>query len=223
MYLSIAPSLLLIAVLYEHRAAFRRPLAVALPWLFAISVGTAGFESLHVMRAFQGQHSSLLVDMLAEARGKLPPLDEEWCKTPGPMTKGICFLPDDDHIQTIEFIRSHTQSSDKLFVGVPHHDRIFANDNITYFATQRLPVTRWSHFDPLLQNKLPIQKEMVLEFKADPPPYIVLDAEFDKSDEPNESSKSTGVTYLDDYLHSHYALVETHGMLSIYKRIDAGS
>jgi uncharacterized membrane protein len=223
MYLSMLPGLLLIAVLYEHRTTFKRPLVVALPWLLTLSVGTAGLETLREVRAFHKQRSFLPLALLAELRGKLSPIDAEWCKIPSPLTKGICFLPDEDRIQTIEFIRSHTQPTDKLFMGVPHHDRIFGNDNITYFATERLPVTKWSDFDPLLQNQLPIQEEIVQEFNADPPPYIVLDAEFDKIDEPNESSKSSGVTLLDDYLRKHYTPIETHGMLSIYKRTDMGS
>jgi 4-amino-4-deoxy-L-arabinose transferase-like glycosyltransferase len=222
MYLSSVVGLLLVAVLYEHRGALRRSLAVTIPWLFACSVGVAGVVALRQLYDFDKQHAFLPVEMLSQARGKLIPIESQWCKTPGPLTKGICFLPDDDRIQTIEFIRSHTQPSDKLFMGVPHHDRIYANDNITYFATERLPVTKWSHFDPILQNQLPVQEEMVQEFEANPPPYIVLDAEFEQNSEPNESSRSSGVTLLDDYLHSHYTLVETHGMLSIYKRILAG-
>jgi hypothetical protein len=223
MYLSTLPGLLLVAVLYEHRAALRRPLAAAVPWLFAISMGVSGVMALRQLHDFHKQHAFVPVEMLSQARGKLTPIESQWCKTPGPLTKGICFLPDDDRIQTIEFIRSHTQPTDKLFMGVPHHDRIYGNDNITYFATERLPVTKWSDFDPILQNQLPIQKEMVQEFDANPPPYIVLDAEFEQNNEPNESSKSSGVTLLDDYLHSHYTLVETHGMLSIHRRISTGS
>ncbi len=223
MYLSTLPGLLLVAVLYEHRAALRRPLAAAMPWLLAFSVGGAGLVTLRQLHDFHRQHAFLPVEILSQVRGKLTGIDSQWCKTSGPLTKGICFLPDDDRIQTIEFIRSHTQPSDKLFMGVPHHDRIYGNDNITYFAAERLPVTKWSDFDPILQNQLPVQKEMVQEFEANPPPYIVLDAEFEQMNEPNESSRSSGVTLLDDYLHSHYTLVETHGMLSIYRRMTTGS
>ena len=64
------------------------------------------------------------------------------------------------------------------------------NDNYTYFATQRLPATKWSHFDPHLQNTYEIQSEMIAELDANAPPYIVADSEFDKVYEPNDGSKA---------------------------------
>ncbi len=73
-------------------------------------------------------------------------------------TRGLCFLPEDYRIQAIEFIQSHTRPDQTLFVGVTRHDKIVANDNLTYFATHRLPATRWSHFDPDLQTSAEIQK-----------------------------------------------------------------
>jgi len=220
MYLSILPTLLLIAVLYEHRTAFRRRIAMTFQGLMALSIIVATLAALHEAHTLHKQNAWVLTEMFSRTFNRLSPIEEEWCRTPTPLTAGHCFLPDDDRIQTIEFIRNHTQPTDKLFVGTTRHDKIFANDNITYFATQRLPVTHWSHFDPYLQNRLDIQQIMVSEFEQDPPPYIVLDAEFDLSDEPNDSTKHTGVTLLDDYLHSHYKLVETHGMLSIYKWVE---
>ena len=78
------------------------------------------------------------------------------------------------------------------------HDRIFANDNIIYFGAQRPPATKWSHFDPGLQNNYEIQVEMVHELEINAPPYIVLDSEFEHVREPNESSRSSGITLLDE-------------------------
>ena len=148
-------------------------------------------------------------------------LHTTWCNDENPFTEGFCFLPDDDDIQTIEFIQSHTGRDQRLFVGLSRHDRIFANDNSIYFGTQRMPVTKWSHFDPGLQNSYEIQTQMVNELEANGPrdPYIVLDSEFDSIHEPNDSSKSTGVTLLDDYIHKKYQRVETFGELSIWQRI----
>jgi len=105
-------------------------------------------------------------------------------------------------------------------VGVTKHDRIFANDNIIYFATQRLPATHWSHFDPGLQNSYDIQVEMVHELKASAPPYIVLDSEFERIREPNDSARSSGVTLLDEYIHKAYQRVQNFGDLSIWQRTD---
>ena len=52
------------------------------------------------------------------------------------------------------------------------------------------------------------------------PPYIVLDSEFDHYREPNESSRSSGVTLLDDYIHKAYQPTQSFGSMSIWQRIN---
>jgi hypothetical protein len=96
--------------------------------------------------------------------------------------------------------------------------RIVANDNIIYFATQRLPATHWSHLDPDLETRYDIQTQMIHQLERNRPPYIVLDAEFDSVREPNDSGRSSGVMLLDDCLHEEYRLIETFGILSIWQR-----
>ena len=103
-------------------------------------------------------------------------------------------------------------------MGLAKHDRIFVNDNLIYFASQRLPATHWSHFDPGLQNRYDIQAEMVHELQVNSPPYVVLDSEFDKMQEPNDSSRSTGVTLLDEYIHRAYQRTQDFGDISIWQR-----
>jgi hypothetical protein len=48
----------------------------------------------------------------------------------------------------------------------------------------------------------------------------MLDGEWDNKREPNDSSISSGVTLLDDYLHKTYRPVTSFGILSIYQRIN---
>jgi hypothetical protein len=98
------------------------------------------------------------------------------------------------------------------------HDKIFAADNITYFATQRLPATRWSELDPDLESRYDVQTQMVDEFERNVPPYIVLDSEFAEEDEPNDSSRSSGVTLLDDYIRDKYQQVASFGLMSVWQR-----
>jgi hypothetical protein len=148
-----------------------------------------------------------------------PEVQATWCKLSNPLTKGFCFLTDYGRILTIEFIESHTRPDQRLFVGLSRHDRTIGNDNLIYFAAQRLPATKWSHFDPGLQNSYSVQSEMVAELKAVPPPYIVLDSEFDSIYEPNDSSISSGVTLLDDFIHSNYRYVQSFGEMSIWQFI----
>jgi len=219
MYLAILPSLLLIAVLFQHRDSFHPALATCVKILMLLEILTPARISVRQVMNFHRHHQFVVPEMLAVARGRLDPVEMSWCHSVNPLTRGICFLPSDDRIQAIEFIDSHTTPNQTLFVGNTRHDKILVNDNILYFATQRLPATHWSHFDPLLQNRYDIQTQMVHEFDSNQPPYIILESEFDSIQEPNESVKSSGVTLLDDYLHSKYRRVETFGQLSIWQRI----
>ena len=219
MYLSILPSLLLIAVLFQHRMTLTRPIRICITLVGSLFVLTAGLSSLREIRTLHIYQAFLPENTWLSARGTLPEIRATWCKNENPLTKGVCFFPDNDHIQTIQFIRSHTRPDQKLFVGLTRSDIVFANDNIIYFASQRLPATKWSHFDPYLQNTHEIQTQMIQEFEATAPQYIVLDSEYDSTREPNDSSKSTGVTLLDEYIHSKYQKVESFGELFIWQRI----
>jgi hypothetical protein len=213
MYLAIIPSLLLIAVLFQHRSAFSRPVRVAISWLLWLSAVPATWSALHEVRLEYLQQSSLV-----SLTQNTPAERTAWCKMTNPLTEGYCFLPEDDRMRAIAFISSHTQPGQTLYAGLSHHDRVVANDNLIYFATQRLPATHWSHFDPDLQNRYDIQTQMVSELEEKAPPYIVLDSEFELSREPNDSAKSSGVTLLDDYIYNKYQPSETFGSMSIWQR-----
>jgi len=219
MYLSFLPSLLLLAVLLEHRSIFHRFIRASILCIVGLSVIAASWSALHVIKLLYLQHLSIPEWIFSSSRGPLAGTNATWCKIANPLTKGICFLPEDERIQAIDFIDSHTRPDQKLYVGLTRHDIVFVNDNILYFATQRLPATKWSHFDPLLQNRYDIQVQMVHELEINSPPYVVLDSEWDSMHEPNESAVSTGVTLLDDYLHQQYQYTKSFGSLSIWQRI----
>ncbi len=251
MFISILPSLLLTAVLFEYRASLPRALRILVTCLACFFILTAGFSAAKATRfdLLQGSIPDRMVRVIFASGKPAPetrpgwckqssPLikgfcsieDDElikpgpeaqstWCNLSNPLTRGFCFLVDYGRMETIEFIESHTNSDQKLFVGLSKHDRTFANDNLIYFATQRLPATKWSHFDPGLQSSYPVQADMVAELKAASPPYIVLDSEYDSIHEQNESSISTGVTLLDDFIHSRYRQVLTFDEMSIWQII----
>ena len=60
---------------------------------------------------------------------------------------------------------------------------------------------------------------MVAELDRNAPPYIVLDSEFENFNEPNDSSRSSGVTLLDDYIRSKYRQVERFDEMTIWQRV----
>ncbi len=212
MYLSIVPSLVLIAVLFGHRQMLPRLGRISVVFLAGLCGVAATWAAIHAVKGFYLSHVSVLS---FPAQGT--PEIQTWCNSQNPLTRGFCFYPEEERRQTIQFIDSHTRPGQTLYVGVTKHDRIFANDNITYFATQRLPATHWSHFDPGLQNSYDIQSEMVHELQVSSPPYVVLDSEFDQVREPNDSSRSTGITLLDEYIRNAYQPAQSFGNLSIWK------
>jgi hypothetical protein len=218
MYLAIVPSLLLIAVLFEDRAAFPRPARISINCLMLLSLLAATWSTLHVIRLEWLYHLSVAQQIFHFPQATTPGLEADWCGTINPVTRGFCFLPDDDRIRAIEFIGNHTRPGQTLYSGLRRHDIVFANDNFIYFATQRLPATRWSHFDPDLQNRYDIQKQMVHELQQNAPPYLVLDSEFEANREANESSKSSGVTLLDTYIRNQYRPSTQFDVLSIWER-----
>jgi hypothetical protein len=218
MYLAILPSLFLIAVLYQYRDSFTRPLRTSIHFLAWLSIFVAGLSAVRQVRVLINSHKSVPEHEWLSSTGRQPEIETSWCKIEGPLTTGLCFLPDHDHIQAIEFIESHTRPGDRLFVGQPRHDIVFANDLLIYFATQRLPATKWSQFDPDLVNRYDIQTQIVRDLDINAPPYIALDSAFDMMHEPNDSSKSSGVTLLDDYIHKQYRPVETFGEIAVWQR-----
>lgn len=217
LYLCTIPSLLLVAVLFQRRLAFPFMLRIAVIGIVWFSILAAGFSCLYRVMMERNQHSSVLESLVLSARQTTPKGKLAWCKVDNALTRGFCFVPDNDRLQTIEFIDDHTRPDQPLFVGLRKHDKIYANDCITYFAAQRLPATRWSEFDPDLQNREDIQRQMIQELEASAPPYVVLDSEFESSHEPNDSSISSGVTLLDEYLRGRYRQVESFGPMSIWQ------
>ena len=221
MFTSLLPCLLMTAVLFEYREKLPNFARITTNLLAACFLFTAALSSAKSIRRviIQGNIPGRIARVLSSRVRPAGDFEASWCAQSNPMTKGFCFWSDEGRLRTIEFIDSHTQPSQRLFVGVTRHDKIFANDNIIYFTSQRLPATKWSHFDPDLQNSYPIQLEMVHELDETSPPYIVLDSEFDSIHEANDSSKSTGVTLLDDYIHSRYRYAQAFDEMSIWERI----
>lgn len=140
-----------------------------------------------------------------------------WCRLDNPLTRGFCFISDEPRLRTAIYIESHTRPGQRILDGTVRHDRVFANDNLVYFASQRLPATYWNEYDAGVQSSYEVQAEMVHELEVGKTPYIVLDSELEGMNEPNDSSKSTGVTLLDEYIHGHYVPVQTFGEMAIWQ------
>ena len=212
-YLSIVPSLLLVALLLEHSSALRGLLRRTVLGFAVLSVIAATWSFLHEIRRLQIFHLSFEEELVRTLKGTIPPLEQAWCHIQSPMTRGLCFFADNDQLQTIEYVATHTSNKDKLYVELTGRDKITDNDDSIYFAADRLPATAWFHLDRELLNSVELQRQTIRELDVSAPPYIVLKAQ---APEPNESFLSRGV--LDQYLHSHYHPAATFGQMSVWQR-----
>jgi Dolichyl-phosphate-mannose-protein mannosyltransferase len=220
MYLALIPSLILLAVLYQHRRQLSINLNRLVYCLAVLSLLAPTWAFLHEVSGLRNSH--LYVPQTTYwSSSHASTLESAWCKTENPLTKGMCFIPEGPRIEAIEYLRAHTTRGQMLLSANSRNDKVFANDNVTYFATELLPSTHWGEFDPHLQNDPAIQAEMIQELKTNRPRYVLLDSEFENIIEPNESALSTGATALDVYLRSHYRPAATFDFLSVWQEIDA--
>jgi hypothetical protein len=216
---SLIPSLLLLAVLLERSLNDRLMARI-------LMVALCAFTVLITLRVTYEEATrrlytdSSVFDQLRSAWGSTAgDTGSRWCERRQDLPKIACFTMGADRDAAAAFLARNTQPRERIFVGLGRHDKIFVNDNMTYFAADRLPATRWHHFDPGLQTTAAVQKEIVDELEAHRVRYILLSPEWDDVAEPNDSAKSSGVVILDEYIRRHYRPEKAFGKLSLWVRV----
>jgi hypothetical protein len=137
------------------------------------------------------------------------------CSVPIGLSRLACFRITPEMMQTVLYVEERTAPGDTVFSGLSRHDRIFVNDILLYFATNRRSATKWHELVPGLQTKVPVQEEMVRELQVARPKLIVLTSKWENYQEQNDSVLSSGVTILDDYLRHAYEPVASFGPYTI--------
>lgn len=112
----------------------------------------------------------------------------------------------------------YLQPGDALYIGLRNHDKVFANDVMSYYLLDRKPLTRYHEMHPAIVDTAPVQEEMIAEFERARPSVIFLSNMFDGASEPNDANKSTKVELLDDYIKKHYIQYGSSGPYSILRR-----
>jgi hypothetical protein len=219
MLLALVPMVITLAVLYEYFSHGPRWPHQIVQALMILSIFAATWSACKEIRVLYLTQASVLQESLSPPGPETLQSETYWCGVPNPLHTGVCFLVDPGHAQVITYILQHTAPRERIFIGLTRHDRLVQNDLLTYFATNRMPATRWSHFDPDLQTRADVQAEIIKEIDTQAVRYVVLEPQFDNIIEPsNDSSKSSGVTLLDDYIRRNYHQVETFGVLSVWLR-----
>jgi hypothetical protein len=116
----------------------------------------------------------------------------------------------------LAFIATNTRPGEPIFVGNNQHLRANFNDLTLYYLAQRPGATRYLQFDPGQVTRAEVQQEMIAQLEARRPTVAVL-LEGGYSPEPNESIHP-GSSLLDEYVASHYEVVDSSGVYRMMLR-----
>jgi hypothetical protein len=105
-----------------------------------------------------------------------------------------------------------------IFVAPPRFDRVRVGDPLLYVLADRPNPTRYDVLQPGVVTTARVQREMVRDLRRARPPVLVrwVDPRA-RATEPNGSSRSSGVTLLDDHLRATYRRAARFGPYVLYR------
>ncbi|MCX6017444.1 MAG: hypothetical protein NTZ50_02905 [Chloroflexi bacterium] len=112
----------------------------------------------------------------------------------------------------------YLQPGEPVYIGLKNHDKVFANDVMSYFLLDRPAVSRYHEMHPGLIETEPVQREIMADLEKARPSVIFVTSMFEGAIEPNDANKSSGVKLLDDYIHEHYIQYGSSGPYEILRR-----
>jgi hypothetical protein len=140
------------------------------------------------------------------------------CRPRQGLERVACFEFGEDQAKAVLYLQARLPLGEPIFVGLPRHDKVFANDVGFYFVSKFRPMTKWYHFDPGLQTDAAIQRLIIGELEQSKPRYVVLDSEWENKFESNGSAISSGVVLLDDYIRGHFRRAASFGSFTVLER-----
>jgi hypothetical protein len=197
----IPTSLFALAVITIVICEFRPPIG----WVVVKSVALAGVLVFLVM--FSARHlKSQWLNHLA------------WIRS-GPcqhsLPRASCLSMDTDQVQAIRYVQSNVPENERIFVGLPQHQRVYTGDLMFYFLSNRHSGVRFQEMLPNMTNTAPVQKSMIDDLIRSKVRCVVLFSGYEHVREPNLSSVASGVHLFDDYIRSQYHVVAQFGVYTI--------
>jgi hypothetical protein len=116
--------------------------------------------------------------------------------------------------ELIEFVRNAVPPPERIFVGSTRHDRLYFNDVIFYFLSERESATGYHELHPGSATTEAVQSRIVRDL-ADVDTIVLASI---LSQEKNLSALSSGVTLLDDYIHRSYRVVYREAGYQVLQR-----
>ena len=129
--------------------------------------------------------------------------------------KGI-FI-DSDREKAAITIDQLTNENDKIFVCNTRHDMIFISDPGFYHLSDRQAASFYHDLFPGIITKSETQRKIICELDKNAIKYLIT-VEMPVMLEANRSSIGSGQTILDDYIMTHYYIVEKFGRYTILHR-----
>ncbi|MEO8054660.1 MAG: glycosyltransferase family 39 protein [Acidobacteriota bacterium] len=111
--------------------------------------------------------------------------------------RGVAIPP--DLVEAARFVAANSSPGERIFVGNDRHDRLGYNAPLVYFLAGRPNATRYDNLHPGVATTRAVQEEIVRSLEASGARWIVL-WEGPPPGEPNESSLSSGVVVLDEWI-----------------------
>ena len=215
MLLAILPGLLAVAIIVHRWWRGSVPLRLAAACAMGLIAIPTVAEAANYILAYRYHPEKLVAGELAVRAGLIRPVPElpAECAT-GPVL-GSALLPL-DYARVTHTLINHARPDEKILVALDRHDKVFVNPVALYFASNHLPGTRFQQFDPGIVTRADVQQKLIDELAQNQIRWVVRDASFDAVQEPNESSRSSGVTLLDQYLDAHYRSVAFSGTVSVW-------
>jgi hypothetical protein len=120
-------------------------------------------------------------------------------------------------VMAIKYVQDYVHKGELIYVGNYRHDTIIINDVMFYFLSERNSATKYNELSPGSATTISVQQEIVEELKHNRVAYIVLNSSYEAK-EPNESSVSSGVRLLDDFIINNYQITKQFGPYAIWKK-----
>lgn len=223
MFVSIVPGMLLAAFVFDWlQTSAQRVLRWCALALAIITAIPAVAEAKSLLSRVRADGRSFVIGRLLEDAQliKFEPDAGDLCLI-RPELRGAVLPP--PHALITRYITDHTDPHESILIATMRHDRIFANPEVLYFATNRASPTRWDVYDPGYQTRSDIQQVIINDLRRKDVRWIVRDASFDAIVEPNDSARSSGVFLLDSYLATHYRNVMKANLVEVWLRKDVAT
>ena len=117
------------------------------------------------------------------------------------------------YAELVNYIRSQTHDGEPIYSGASDHSRLFINDAMLYFLSNRPPADRFVELEPGIANTRSGQQE-ILKSLRDKSVRVIILLDID-STEPNLTSMSNGIHDLDIFLLEHYRPLRKFGPYTV--------